>query len=413
MTRVRTEILNSNTGVRVKKIMFLGAGEFQIPPIRYAKEQGHFVITCDNQPSNPGHAFSDHYENISTIDREAILNVAREQKIDGIVAYASDVSAPTAAYVGNIMGLPSNPYDAVVTMTRKDLFKAYLKQNGFHVPESYQCDNLEGLIAIFESIPKPVIVKPVDSSGSKGVFKVQRKDQLESAFHSAMSYSICKKVVAEEFLEREGYQVAGDGFLVDGELRFRCFANEHFDKHGNVLVPIGESFPSVLSEETQNKCHDILQSVLSGLGMKMGALNFDFLIDKTGKVYVLEIGPRNGGNLIPEVTRLITGVDMIKYTVDMALGADCSGLQMKETSGYYSSYILHSLEDGVFDGVEYIDGFESHIVESRVSAKLGSTVRRFENAALGVGALILEFGSQEEMVFMMDNAEKFLKVKVR
>ena len=114
-----------------KKILFLGAAPSQIPPIKYAKSQGYYVITCDYLPENPGHELADEYHNVSTTDKDAVLELAKKLEIDGIVAYASDPAAPTAAYVAEKMGLPGNPYDSVLILARKDLFRAFLKDNGY------------------------------------------------------------------------------------------------------------------------------------------------------------------------------------------------------------------------------------------------------------------------------------------
>ena len=108
-----------------KRILFLGASQFQIAPIIYAKEQGHYVITCDYLPNNPGHKFADEYHNISTTDKDAVLELAKRLKIDGIVAYASDPAAPTQAYVGNRLGLPSNPYESVMILAEKIIFEIF------------------------------------------------------------------------------------------------------------------------------------------------------------------------------------------------------------------------------------------------------------------------------------------------
>lgn len=249
-----------------KKILFLGGSLFQIPPIKYAKEQGHYVITCDYLPDNPGHKFADEFHNVSTTDKDAILKLAKELKVDGIVAYASDPAAPTQAYVANKLGLPSNPYESVEILARKDLFRDFL------VPKSNSFYRLE--------LTFPIIVKPVDSSGSKGVTKVVKKEDIKKAFEYALIFSREKKIVLEEFFVRDGYQVAGDGFVVNGKLVFRCWANEHFDKLCNPLVPIGESFPSIMNNYTLEQAHSETQRLLDLLGIKMGALNF--IITKMG-----------------------------------------------------------------------------------------------------------------------------------
>lgn len=396
-----------------KRILFLGASKFQIPPIKYAKEQGHYVITCDYLPDNPGHQFADEYHNVSTTDEEAVLALATELKIDGIVAYASDPAAPTQAYVGNKLGLPSNPYESVKILARKDYFRDFLEKHDFLVPKSQSFYDLDQARVWFEEIEKPVIVKPVDSSGSKGVTKIEDISDLEEAFNYALEFSREKKVAVEEFFVRDGYQVAGDGFIVDGQLKFRCWANEHFDKLCNPFVPIGESFPSIMTDYTLKQAHGETQRLLDLLGMKHGALNFDFHYNKDGDFSFLELGPRNGGNLIPEVIKYATGVDLIKYTVDSALGLDCSSLEMKETEGYYASYMLHAIEDGVVNTIWYSDEIKANIVEENIFIQTGDEVKKFDGSNHTLGTMIMKFESEEEMLEKMDNMEKYLKVLVK
>ena len=392
--------------------MFLGGSIFQIPPIKYAKSQGHYVITCDYFPDNPGHKFTDEYHNVSTTDKDVILKLSRKLKIDGIITYASDVSAPTVAYVGNKLGLPSNPYESVLKLVQKDLFRIFLKENNLNFIKANSFYNFEDAIDFFDEIKKPVLIKPVDSSGTKGISKIFGLNELKKAFEYALKYSIIKKVIVEEFIQRKNYQVAGDGFIVGENLKFRCFGNEHFDNLCNPLVPIGESFPSVLSNIIQNKAHKKIQTILSLLDMKIGALNFDYLIDENDQIYILEIGPRNGGNLIPEVTKHVTGIDMIKYTVDIALDESCNGLKMLKPKGYYSSYIIHSIKDGILKEINFEKEIEKNIIKRMIFVKNGQRVERFDNASLGLGALILKYDHQDEMLEKMDNMENYIKIIV-
>lgn len=393
-----------------KKILFLGASQFQIAPIKYAKDQGHYVITCDYLPDNPGHKYADEYHNISTTDKEAVLDLSEKLQIDGIVAYASDPAAPTQAYVGNKLGLPSNPYESVLILTRKDLFRDFLLKHNFLVPKSMAYYHYVDAEDWFNQLNKPVIVKPVDSSGSKGVTKIYKKSELKHAFDYALSFSRERKVVIEEFFLRSGYQVAGDGFIVNGELVFRCWANEHFDKLCNPFVPIGESFPSIMNDYTLDQAHSETQRLIDLLKMKQGALNFDFHYNKNGDFSFLELGPRNGGNLIPEVIKYSTGVDLIKYTVDSALGLDCSDLKQEETNGYYSSYMLHAMEDGKVNNIWFSDEIKRNIVYKNIFIHTGDEVKKFDGSNHTLGTMIMKFQSQEEMLEKMDNMEKYLKV---
>ena len=393
-----------------KRILFLGGSHSQIPPVKYAKEQGHYVVICDYLSNNPAQKYADQYYNVSTTDKEAVLELAKKLNIDGIVAYAADSAAPTQAYVGNKLGLPSNPYKSVQILTRKDQFRAFLNKHNFNTPKSKSFYNVKSAQKWFEELDKPAVVKPVDSSGSKGVTKVSDLNKLEKAFNHALEFSREKKVIVEEFFVREGYQICGDGFVVDGKLVFHCWANEHFNILCNNFAPIGESFPSTITKDMHTKAHAEAQRLLSILGIKTGALNFDFHYDKNRNFSFIEIGPRNGGNLIPEVIQYTTGVDLIKYTVDAALGLDCSNLEMVEAKGFYSSYTLHSLEDGTIKEIWYSDDIKYNIIDEDIYCNIGQEVQKYGGSHHALGRMILKFTSQNEMLEKMDNMEKYMKV---
>ena len=394
----------------MKKILFLGGSKFQLPPIIYAKENGYYTITCDNIPDNPGHTYSDEYHNISIVDMDAVLDLARSLKVDGIVAYASDVAARTQAYVANRLGLPSNPYESVKILTNKDLFREFMRKHNFLTPKSKGYLNFGDLHSEIENYSLPLMIKPIDASGSKGVTKLHDLSGLKGAFDDAMSFSIDKRVIVEEFFERSNYQIAGDGFVVDGVLVFKSWANEHFDKLCNPLVPIGESFPSVEPIDKQEIAKDEYQRLLRLLNITTGALNFDFQFNKDGSLFILELGPRNGGNLIPEVIAHSTGVDLVSYTVKAALGVDCSDLKQAESKGFYSSYMLHSLDTGIFKEIFYSEEIKQNIVYEKVYVKPGDKVNKFNNSNDTLGTMIMKFDNENEMLEKMDNMEKYLRV---
>jgi biotin carboxylase len=397
----------------MKKILFLGAAPTQIPPIRYALKQGHFVITCDYLPENPGHKLAHECYNVSTTDRSAVLKLAKNLNIDGIVAYASDPAAPTAAYVGNQLGLPSNPYESVLILARKDLFRAFLKKHHFNVPRSESFSNIEDARAWLDRINIPVFVKPVDSSGSKGVTKLENKNDFDEAFAHALLYSREKKVVVEEKIIKSGYQVAGDGFIINGQLMFRCWADEHFDKLCNGVVPIGQTFPTSHPHDLLETAHNETQRLLSLLKMQFGALNFDFVFTPEGEFYFLELGPRNGGCLIPEIIRYATGTDLIKYTVDSALRLPCDDIQMKPCKGYWSSYMVHSLENGIYQDLWVSERIRPKIIEQDLWVKEGDNVKKYLGSNDTLGTMILQYDSQEEMLHMIENMENDIKVIVK
>lgn len=234
------------------------------------------------------------------------------------------------------------------------------------------------------------------------------------AVEEAMKYSRSKRFIVEEYVEKCGYQIAGDGFSVDGELVFRCFANEHFDASGiNPYVPVGESWPYFMPERVHDKIHAEIQRAISLLEMKTQAYNFDIRIDNEENVYLMEIGPRNGGNLIAQVTQYATGVDMVSYTIKAAMGEDCRDLHMEQPMGYWANYMIHSQKAGFLRKIQIDRKFrEENIVEYDMFFKPGEYVEAFTGSNGTLGTMILKFNSQEEMLEKMDHMEKWVEVIV-
>ena len=403
-------------GKNIKKIMLLGGNYYQMTAVKAVKELGYYAIDVDYLPDNPAHKYADEYHNISTINKEAVLELAEELKIDGIVSYASDVSAPTAAYVAEKLDLPTNPYKGVMILTHKNLLRKHMEKYHFNVPKGKGFKKYHSAYEYFLTLKKPVMVKPVDASGSKGVSKIYSGNEFKRAYEEALKYSISKNIIVEEFIERDGYQVAGDAFLIDGKVVFAGLMNEHFDKLCNPLVPIGESYPSILPEKIQKKAVSEIQRLLSTLGMKNGAFNLDFMATKSGDIYIIEIGPRNGGNLITDTIKCAIDVDLAKYTILNAVGMDCGDLietvQKERQEKYYSSYVVHSLDDGIYKKLWISDEIREDIVLSDMFVSAGEQVKKFNHGGFGIGAMIIKHKSMEQMLYRMDNMENFIKAIV-
>ncbi len=397
--------------MKKKKVLMLGGSHFQTPSIIKAKEMGFYVISCDYLPDNPGHKYSDKFINVSTIDKEEVLKVAKREKIDGIVCYASDPSATTAAYVCENMDFPTNPYKSVEILSKKDLFRKFLLENEFLVPKAKGYNILEDAKKDFNSFNMPVMLKPIDSSGSKGVHKIKNINSLSESFNDAMTYSRSKRVIIEEYVKKSGYQIAGDGFSVNGKLVFRCFANEHFEKSAiNPFVPVGESWPYNMPKKVHEEVHSEIQRLLTLLNMKTGAYNFDIRIDNDNNIYIMELGPRNGGNLIPQVTKYATGIDMVEYTIKSAMGHDCSDLVMKDVEGYWSCYMVHSNQTGILNDVWLEEEIKNNIVEFEMFYKNGDKINPFTGSGGTLGTMILKFQSSNEMLNKMDNMGNYVQV---
>ena len=375
----------------MKKVMMLGGNYFQMTAVQAAKEMGYHVIDVDYLPGNPAHKLADEYYNISTLDKEGVLAKARQLQIDGIVSYASDVSAPTAAYVAQAMGLKTNPYESVQIMTHKDRFRAFLKEKGFACPVGKAFREYDEAFAFYCSLGETMMVKPVDASGSKGVVKVEDPDVFALAWQEALKYSRSGLVLVEEFIDRQGDQIDGDVFVVDGKIAFFGICDQHQDVVCNRYAPIAHTYPSRMPLRYQEIARKELERLLALLGMHMGAYNLEFIVSKDGRVFFMEVGPRNGGNLISDAIKEACGVDLAKATVAAACGEDPWPFLQKEKDGCAASYIIHADRDGLFKGIKKDPLIRDRVTKELVFVKEGDPIHRFANGSFGLGAAVLKF----------------------
>jgi biotin carboxylase len=392
-------------------VLFLGGSAAQMPAISYAREAGYYVITADYLPQNPGHALAHEYHNVSTIDKEGILKLAASLEIDGIVAYASEPAAPTAAFVAERLGLPTNPYATVDILTSKDRYRAFLAQQGFACPRHTVCRSLDEARPSAHELTLPVVIKPVDSSGSRGVSVLRDWGELEPAFATALSFSRAKRVILEEFIGRMGEQIIGEGFVWNGELILSCFGKHRFDPGINGLVPIGGDFPFGEEDTRRRLCRE-LQRLITAVGLQMGPMNLELRLGTNGEVYLMEVTPRNGGNLIPQLVTHATGFDMVKNAVDVALGCACDRPSADETAGFHSYCVLHSTSDGILDKLAFSPRLRAKIIEEKIWIKPGARVAKFTGAPCSIGVLILRFDSAQEMEEIMDAITEHVGVTV-
>jgi len=399
--------------VPLKKLLLLGGSIQQISAIKYARQQGYYTILCDYLSDNPGQSFADEYHNVSTTDKEAILQIAVEKNIDGIVAYASDPAAPTAAYVGNKLDLPSNPYESVRILTRKDLFRKFLSENNLNCPQAISfCakNDIEGQLSGFAF---PLIIKPVDSSGSKGVCKVQSQAELEEVFDYSLSYSREKRVIVEEFIEMDHEcMIGGDIFVINGKLEFCGLLNSHRDPQVSPYVPIGTSYPVFINDQKIEAVKKEIQKILDLLHIKSGALNLEFMFGKNGKLYPIELGPRNGGNMIPELLHMTHSFDSIRATVECALGNNTIQAGKPIRDLFLSTYVIHSAKSGYLKEIIYHDDIEKNIFKKIIYKKEGDYVEKFNGANKALDIVFLQYPNLEELQYKMRYMNQYIKVQV-
>lgn len=395
--------------------MLLGGIRYLLPAIEAAHRHGYYVITADYLPDNIAHKYSDEYVNVSIIDKEAVLKEAQRLQIDGILSYAVDPGVVAAAYVAEQMHLPFTcSYETACILQDKALFRQFLTEHGFNVPNAKGYTKAEEALKDVDFFNWPVIVKPVDSAGSKGVTRVDAPKDLETAIAHALDESHNGHFIVEDFLEKEGLSSGSESFFLDGELRYNAFYDQHFDNEAsNPYTPSAECWPSAKSESVLNDVRQQLQRLGTLLGFRTGLFNVEFRLCKNGKVYLMEVSPRAGGNRLAEILNYATDVDIIEAEVMKALGEPIIEVHEPNYNGTYAILVLHSECDGIFQGINLYSDFEKrHIVEKELRVAKGSEVYAFSGANNAIGTLFLHFDNHEQMEDALIHQKNWLKVVV-
>lgn len=399
----------------MKKILLLGGLRYLLPVIESAHKLGYYVITCDYIPDNIAHKYSDKYINASIIDKEAILKIAKEEKIDGIMSFAVDPGVVTAAYVAEQLNLPhSGSYKSISILQNKHLFRKFLEDNGFNVPKSKGYSNYFDALNDKDYFTWPIIVKPVDSAGSKGVMRVDNIEELEKAVEFALNNSLSKQIIIEEFIEKQGFSSDTDCFSVNGELKFVSFSAQRFDENApNPYTPSAYSWPSTMTKLQEKELSNEIQRLLSLLDMKTSIYNVETRIGKNGKPYIMEVSPRGGGNRLAEMLRFATGVDMIENAVRASVGDEIIGIEQKPYNGHWAEIILHSEKEGKFIKLEIEKEIkEKNLFQEDLWVKKGDKINSFNGANDAIGTLVLKFETEEELKKALNNQKSWLNIKV-
>ena len=392
--------------------MLLGGIRYLLPVIKAAHEQGYYVITADYVPDNIAHQYSDEYVNVSIIDKEAVLKVAREKEIDGIMSFGVDPGVIAASYVQNQMGLPSfGPFESVNILQHKDKFRAFLTENGFNVPWAF---GFSSEIEAWESRGKftyPLIVKPTDSAGSKGCTRVDSEEELITAIEYAFKYTISGHIIIEEFLEKKGCSSDTDSYAQDGQLKFVSFSAQRFDANAvNPYTPSAYSWPSTFTKEEEDYLTSEIQRLITLLGMKTSVFNIEVRVATNNKPYIMELTPRGGGNRLCEMLRYATGVDMITAITRAMVGDVPEAIEQKPYNGNWAEIILHADKDGEFVELQIDPTLPAEVVEEDLWVKPGDFVHGFEAANDAIGTLVLRFENEEDLEKAITSQGEWLKV---
>ena len=395
-----------------KKLMLLGGLRYLLPVIEAAHKQGYYVITADYLPNNIAHKYSDEYCNVSIVDKEAVLEKAKELQIDGIMSFACDPGVVAASYVQEQMGLPSfGPHESIVILQNKDKFRAFLKEHNFNVPWAYSYSTVDEAMQSKANYTYPLIVKPTDAAGSKGCTRVDEESHLQVALEYAFKYSISGRIIVEEFIEKRGCSSDTDSYAEDGKLKFVSFSAQRFDANAtNPYTPAAYSWPSTFTKEEEEYLTSEIQRLISLLKLRTAVFNIEVRVGVNGKPYIMELTPRGGGNRLCEMLRYATGVDMITAITRAIVGDEPIKIEQKPYDGHWAEIILHADSDGTFKELEIDSTYKNNVVEEDLWVNKGDVINGFNGANDAIGTLVMKFDTAESLESAITNQEQWLRI---
>ncbi len=392
----------------MKKLMIMGAGIYQVPLIKTAKRMGIHTIVVSIPGKYPGFALADQvcYEN--TVDYEAVLKVAREEQVDGIVTAGTDVAVITIGKVCDTLGLKGLSFQAAEIASNKLEMKRKYEEYGVRTAR-FRLVKLDGsdLAEKTADLSFPLIFKAVDSSGSRGIRRVNTKDEFESTRAYVAESTHKDYFLVEEFVE--GEEFGAQAFVQDGKVEF-ILPHGDYVFHGDTGVPVGHFAPYALPAEVVEDCREQLVKAVKAMGLDNCAINADFIL-KEGKTYVLELGGRSGATCLAELVSLYYGFDYYEKLIRVAMGEKVSFASDQAVPN--ASHLLMSDKDGVITAQRDETSPSEELVEVQFDYQVGDEVHAFRVGPHRIGHVITKGDTLEQAKKALDEAMADIHIDVQ
>ncbi|MBQ6401037.1 MAG: ATP-grasp domain-containing protein [Firmicutes bacterium] len=379
----------------MKKVLILGAGIYQVPLIRAAKNAGLYTIVSSIPGDWPGFAEADQIYCVNTTDKEGILQIAREEKIDGICTTGTDVAAATIGYVNEKLGLHGLSEASAARTSDKTIMQETFHRGNVSSAAYIRADSPQEAMEAAEKIGYPVVVKCVDSSGSRGITAVHRPEDIEQAFAEALAHSRKDYVIVEEKLA--GVEIGVDGLIQDGKLVFLAPHHKIVCKRFNKTITAGHSFPYHGSDALLAEIEKQIRTAIEAMGFDNSAFNSDAFVDGD-HVSIIEIGGRAGATCIPELITHCFGFNYYEQILRLAFGQPVELPGEKATVPCMAKLIMSPV-DGFITKLDR-EGFEElrrDGVDLSMDFAIGHAVDSMINGSQRIGQFIVPTQDEEEL----------------
>ncbi|WP_029233397.1 ATP-grasp domain-containing protein [Butyrivibrio sp. VCB2006] len=352
----------------MKKIAIIGASYLQAPLILKAKEMGLETHVFAWKAGDIGETLADFFYPISIIEKEEILDKCKQINVDGICSIASDLAVVTVNYVAQQMNLVGNSQNSTLLSTNKHLMREAFAQNNDPSPRSIMVNSIKDINC---ELSYPVIVKPLDRSGSRGIVKVYDPSKLDEAIETAEEQGFIKKALVEEFVEGNEYSVECVSWK--GHHTFLAMTKKYTTGSPN-FIETGHIQPSGVDEQTINRVKEVVSHALDSLQIKNGASHSELKIDSNGNIVIIEIGARMGGDFIGStLVHYSTGIDFVKAVINIALGEEPSLKPDRKVSAVGIHYICTQEDIDMYNRVS--DEHPEYLVEADIPDSIDGEIK--------------------------------------
>ncbi|MGE8377170.1 MAG: ATP-grasp domain-containing protein [Sphingobacterium sp.] len=393
-----------------KTLLIIGAGYGQLPAIHTAKKMGLIVIVVDKNPDAIGMKYADIACVVDVVDKEGVLAVAKKYNVNGVVTMQSDLPVPTIGFINDSLNLSGVSFDVANFCSNKIETRKLLKKKNAAQPQFEFVESLNEAMSAVGNIGFPCIIKAPDSSGSRGVTKVNILEDVNAAYQEALKWSRGRTIIVEEFIE--GLEFGAQTFSINGKCECVLLHNDTMS-NPPFMIPIGHSFPFVHLNETDSAIaiNDIKNAV-DALGIQDGPANVDLILDKrNNRIKVIEIGARIGATCLPELVWHYSGIDWVEQTILSSLGEKVDLTVQKKQP--VAALIIESPKDGKF--INYKFPFEeiNEIKEFEITVSEGEDVSQLRKGTDRIGK-ILVYGkdpihAEERASFYREKVEIFVQ----
>lgn len=344
----------------MKRIVIIGANEFQDPLILKAKELGFETHVFAWKNGDIGEETADFFYPISIVEKEEILKECKKIKPNAIVSIGSDLATPTVTYIANKLKLNSNKYENVLKSTNKYEMRKALKEAGLNVPVFEKVSDISEI----KDFNFPMIVKPTDRSGSRGVTLVTNKAELNKAIKKAIELSFEKKAIVEDVI-KGNKEYSCETLSFNGKHTILAVTKKYTTGFPN-CIETGHVEPADLSEEILFKLKKVIPRALDALDISNSPAHTEFIIDDEENINIVEIGARMGGDCIgSHLVMLSTGIDFLKQTIDVALGKEPD---FKKSNKYNYAFIKFIFNQKDLDKINYVNNkYPNIIIEKNIN----------------------------------------------